>query len=328
MTTEASNSENISDLALALSLAQGALTGAKKGSDNPFFKSKYADLSAVIGSIREPFSAQGLSYVQIPGSDPEGYFVDTLLMHKSGQWIKGRIRMNPVQDNPQGIGSVITYMRRYALQAMAGLEAEDDDGNNASGNDGRKNLPVQKPLKEGTYQKVPDASTSNNLGEKHRAGEAESARSAVSTTASPTISSWHDVVCHIGKAGGPLKDKPLGKLATSSLEWLETQMAKATKPTKQDLILTAALAMWRGATKASAEGGINRDVHAGTPNRDMLEGKCRALNIPGNVVDTVSRTLGGAAKSFDEIPDDEAKYMLGNWEETANLIKDEIDNLK
>lgn len=133
--------------------------------------------------------------------------------------------------------------------------------------------------------------------------------------------SWQDVICHIGKAGGPLKDKPLGKLATSSLEWLETQMAKKEKPSKQDLILTAALAMWRGSQGGSTE------LPLGTPNRDMLKAKCEALKIPEAVVAAVGRTLGGAAKTFDEIPDDEAKYMLDQWEEIANLIKDEMDTL-
>ncbi len=134
------------------------------------------------------------------------------------------------------------------------------------------------------------------------------------------VQSWQDVVCHIGKANGPLKDKPLGKLAVSSLEWLGTQMAKKDKPTKQDSILKAALAMWRGSQGGSTELPLQNDL-------DFLKAKCEAMKIPLSVVATVSRTLGGKSQTFEEIPADEAKHMLDSWEETAQLIKDELDQL-
>ena len=124
------SSAEIDKLAEALAKAQGDMESAKKDSANPFFKSKYADLAAVVEAIKKPFADNGLSYVQMPDFDDTGaVIITTRLMHSSGQWIEGPIRMRPVKDDPQGIGSTITYARRYALQSMAGVPAEDDDGN-------------------------------------------------------------------------------------------------------------------------------------------------------------------------------------------------------
>ena len=128
-------SESINELATALAKAQAELQHAKKDSKNPFFKSSYADLTSVIEAIRKPFSANGLSYCQLPETEDGKIKVITILMHSSGQWIKGELTLTPVKTDPQSYGSAITYGRRYGLQAIAGLSAEeDDDGNKASGN--------------------------------------------------------------------------------------------------------------------------------------------------------------------------------------------------
>lgn len=128
-------SESINELAAALVKAQAAMTFAKKDSANPFFKSKYADLSAVVEAIKKPLADNGLAYTQATDIDEHGgVIIETTLMHTSGQWIESRLRMVPVKADPQGIGSCITYGRRYGLQALVGLPADDDDGNAASGN--------------------------------------------------------------------------------------------------------------------------------------------------------------------------------------------------
>ncbi|MGB1191896.1 MAG: ERF family protein [Pseudomonadales bacterium] len=124
-------SENINDLAAALSKAQSEMTGAKKSSKNPFFKSNYSDLASVCEAISEPFANNGLSYVQSPEFNEKYITVVTRIMHSSGQWIEGTIQLPPTKNDAQGYGSAITYGRRYGLQAMAGVPSVDDDGQDA-----------------------------------------------------------------------------------------------------------------------------------------------------------------------------------------------------
>jgi len=137
-------SETIGKLAEALAKAQAVMEGATKGSANPFFKSKYADLGAVWDACRKPLSDNGLSVVQVSEfipEQPDMVCVVTTLMHASGEWIGGRLAVRPVKQDPQGVGSCITYLRRYSLQSIVGIAPEDDDGNAASG---LRNEPVKK----------------------------------------------------------------------------------------------------------------------------------------------------------------------------------------
>lgn len=125
-------SEAIEQLAIALAKAQGQIVGAVKDSTNPHFKSAYADLASVWEACRAPLSSNGLSVVQIPEVFGEEVVVTTMLLHASGQFITSSLSARPARHDPQGIGSVITYLRRYSLSAMAGIAPEDDDGNAAS----------------------------------------------------------------------------------------------------------------------------------------------------------------------------------------------------
>jgi hypothetical protein len=129
-------SEQINELAGALAKAQGKITGALKDSANPFFKSKYADLASVWDACRGALSENGLAVVQLTESDDSGVYVITTLAHSSGQWMRSRLRLTPKDSTPQGMGSAITYGRRYALAAMVGVAQVDDDGNAASGRQG------------------------------------------------------------------------------------------------------------------------------------------------------------------------------------------------
>ena len=125
-------SESIKNIAIAMNKAQSEMGGAHKGANNPFFKSKYADLGAVVEAVKEPFSNNGLSYVQFPIEQGGRIGVETILMHESGEWLSNSFTVNLTKQDAQGAGSAITYCRRYGLQAVAGIPSEDDDGNNAS----------------------------------------------------------------------------------------------------------------------------------------------------------------------------------------------------
>lgn len=128
---DADNSPQLDKLAFALAKAQGSITGARKDSANPFFKSKYADLASCWDACRKPLSENGLAVIQIPEVGIEFVTIMTLLVHESGQWIRSRLPMKPKDFSPQSLGSTITYARRYALAAMVGLAQTDDDAESA-----------------------------------------------------------------------------------------------------------------------------------------------------------------------------------------------------
>jgi hypothetical protein len=126
-------SESIKELAGALSKAQGEIKGALKDADNPFFKSKYADLASVVEAIRAPLAKHGIAYVQLTvPSEKEEVQVETVLMHESGEWVSGIIAVPVSKADAQGYGSALTYARRYGLAAAVGVAPEDDDGNAAA----------------------------------------------------------------------------------------------------------------------------------------------------------------------------------------------------
>ncbi len=138
-------SEEISELAKALSAAQSKMESAPKDTKNLYYSSVYASLDSVWKTIRDPLTSNELSVIQQIIPDTEKVIVKTILLHTSGQWISSTIIMTPgkrVKDgpftpsqDPQSWGSCISYARRYALMAMVCLPAEDDDGNAAAGSD-------------------------------------------------------------------------------------------------------------------------------------------------------------------------------------------------
>jgi hypothetical protein len=142
-------SEQIEVLSAALTAAQSKFGAALKDSDNPFFKSKYADLSSVIQATLAHLNAEGIACMQHPqltysgeGETREALVtVTTRLQHKSGQWMESdlsvpaRLRNN---FDAQSVGSGVTYACRYALQSICCVPREDDDGNAATGNTGSK----------------------------------------------------------------------------------------------------------------------------------------------------------------------------------------------
>lgn len=137
------HSEQIQDLAAALAKAQGTMGGALKDSANPFFKSKYADLESVWNACRKALAENGLSVVQSASTAEGGVAVTTMLLHSSGQWMRDTLPLHPKDMSPQGIGSAITYGRRYALAAMAGVYQTDDDAEAAHGRASQQEAPTE-----------------------------------------------------------------------------------------------------------------------------------------------------------------------------------------
>ena len=130
-------SSSIDPLAKALAKAQSEMKGAKADANNPYFKSKYADLHTVIESSLPYLNKHGLSVVQ--GNIPiEGnILITTTLLHESGQWIRSQIKMPLEKATAHAVGSACTYGRRYGLSAMTGIAQFDDDGNENSPKKGR-----------------------------------------------------------------------------------------------------------------------------------------------------------------------------------------------
>ena len=157
METAMNKSDSIKELAAALAKAQGAMTAAKKDAANPFYKSKYADLASVVDAIKAPLSGNGLSYAQVLGSDGEAHYIETILMHASGEWLSERVKIVVAKPNdPQSFGSAVTYFRRYSLQSVCGVPADDDDGNAATGKPGvhRPSDGAEESLSEPQRRKV------------------------------------------------------------------------------------------------------------------------------------------------------------------------------
>lgn len=125
-------SEKIDLLFPAFIKAQAETGSAKKTSDNPFFKSKYADLSEIIETSKAALISNGLGILQSPSVSGQVVSVTCRIIHTSGQWIEDTISLTAVKADPQAIGSAITYGRRYQLAAMLNIAQEDDDGNKAS----------------------------------------------------------------------------------------------------------------------------------------------------------------------------------------------------
>lgn len=115
----------------ALAAALPELEGAKKNKANPAFKSKYADLGAVIEAI-QPIAQYGLWFRQVSHEREDGVCVETFYIHESGELSAGKVFVPADKKNAQGYGSANSYARRYALQTAFGLATEDDDGNAAA----------------------------------------------------------------------------------------------------------------------------------------------------------------------------------------------------
>ena len=144
-------SQSLDQLFTALAKAQGEMTAAAKDCANPFFKSRYADLSSVWTACREPLSKNGLSVLQIVQSTDLGDVLHTTLGHSSGQYMTStmpiRIKTGGGGNDLQALGAAITYLRRFALSAIVGVAPDDDNDGNGSQYKAAPIAPKPEPLK-------------------------------------------------------------------------------------------------------------------------------------------------------------------------------------
>ena len=143
-------SDSINKIIPALLSAQMEFKKAKKNNSNSHFKSKFADLESVVDCIKEPLNKHSIVYSQIV--TPEG--VETILFHTSGEYFGGLTPVIVARPNdPQALGSAITYAKRYGLAAITGLATEDDDGESAMDRDKDKKKDVKVPYS--AYKETP-----------------------------------------------------------------------------------------------------------------------------------------------------------------------------
>lgn len=135
-------SESIKEIAGALSNFNSEVRNISKDRTNPHLKNEYSSLDHIIEECKPLLSKNGLSVMQFPSEDDGQVAVVSLLLHKSGEWIETpAIKLRPVKSDPQGVGSAITYGRRYGYAALLSLSLGDDDDGNAS--TGRAAPPAQ-----------------------------------------------------------------------------------------------------------------------------------------------------------------------------------------
>lgn len=122
-------------IAKALSIAQAQLGHAKKDATNPHFRSKYATLASVWDACRDALVNNGLAVTQCVDFEESVTFLETVLMHESGQHITSRVPIlfGDRKQDMQSLGSAISYARRYSLASIVGISVDDDDGETAAG---------------------------------------------------------------------------------------------------------------------------------------------------------------------------------------------------
>lgn len=138
------SSESIGKISAALVAASKNIGGVVKGADNPFFKSKYADLASIIELVKGPLEAEGIIVLQPIRTDEQGNcFLETKLLHSSGEFISSFMPLD-VTGKEQALGSRISYFRRYQLQAILSIPAVDDDAETAMQRETNQTRPSQR----------------------------------------------------------------------------------------------------------------------------------------------------------------------------------------
>jgi hypothetical protein len=214
-------SESTNDLVKALVCATAKIKTAKRDAENPFFKSKYADLPAVMDACRSALLENNLVVTQSTTIISGQTTLVTTLHHTSGQWIRGFYPVTAIKNDPQGIGSAITYARRYALASLVGVVSDgDDDGEMAMGRQHTNGFSRRVEPVDEFVEPTP-------------------APQRIETAPDGSIN-WKNVQIHFGKQKG----QPLGSIPQRSLswwirEWQPTPYKGKTSP--QDDILRNAL---------------------------------------------------------------------------------------
>ena len=127
------HSTSTKNIMAALGRVQEEVDSVTKNSTNPHFRNTYVDLNGFLHALRGPLLQQGVVMVQSPGMKDSHVTVETLLTHlESGEYVMSTSSAPLTKNDPQGVGSAITYLRRYSLAALFAVPQEDDDGNAAS----------------------------------------------------------------------------------------------------------------------------------------------------------------------------------------------------
>jgi hypothetical protein len=135
-------SDSIAQLADALAKAQAGIKSITKDRTNPHFKNRYATLDAILDAVRPTLAAQGLSIVQGASESTQGFNVETYLVHSSGEYIANVVAVPVSKQDAQGVGSAMTYGRRYGVSALLALSTDEDDDGEAAA---KKPAPKPEP---------------------------------------------------------------------------------------------------------------------------------------------------------------------------------------
>lgn len=121
-------SETITEIAKALAKFQSEVSDPERTKENAFLKAKYVTLDSLLQTVRPVLSENGLSFLQVPSTSKEEVTVVTVLLHTSGEWFESDPFTLPLmKKDPQGVGSVVTYARRYSLSSILGVAWDEDD---------------------------------------------------------------------------------------------------------------------------------------------------------------------------------------------------------
>ena len=222
-------------LAAALAKAQGAMVAAQLDRENPFYKSKYATLASIWEAIRKPLSDNELAVTQVTYPDDGRLILETTLLHSSGEWVSAQLIVKPVKDDPQGIGSAISYARRYGLSAIVGaVSDEDDDGTEASRKPEAKSAP--QPHRQHT---VTEAMHAAEAAPKHDADAATPAAS------DPKPEAQHENGKGLPASLGPGASVKFDELAREFVKVYPRYLTKDNKPDRFHLLMAAGKCGWK-----------------------------------------------------------------------------------
>jgi len=194
MVAPMTQSESITALAAAIAKAQASLQTAEKDGANPHFSSKFATLTEVWRVVRDAYAPQGLSIIQAPEVAEDGSVaLTTTLLHETGEWMSATMPVRVAKDDPQGVGSGLTYARRYALAAMCGVVADDDDDGEAAMGRGaqtgktQRAKPAPAAAQAAAPKPAPAAAKPGTIGEAGRETLQTLCKDAHGTGADPAV---------------------------------------------------------------------------------------------------------------------------------------------
>lgn len=125
-------SEEITEFAAAFAKAQGMIENARRDRENTYFKNKFADLASIREAIREPLASNDLALIQFPRTRDNGVEIETMILHKSGQYMSETTFWPAGKSDVHGLASALTYGRRQSAMAILGVAPDDDDDGNAA----------------------------------------------------------------------------------------------------------------------------------------------------------------------------------------------------